>query len=74
MWHSRTPGAAWRERRDAGGELTAKGVALIRHEVMDQDGNGVWTTPGGDQVARFAGPDGNILPRTHSPAASATPG
>jgi len=50
MWHSRTPGAAWRERRDAGGELTAKGVALIRHDVMDQDGNGVWTTPGGDQV------------------------
>jgi hypothetical protein len=26
---------------------------------MDQDENGIWTTPGGDKVAWFADPDGN---------------
>jgi hypothetical protein len=31
---------------------------------MDQDGDGVWTVPGGDQVAWFADPDGNILSLT----------
>jgi hypothetical protein len=28
---------------------------------MDQDVNGVWTTPGGDKVAWFTDPDGNNL-------------
>ena len=44
--------------------LTARGVAFLRYEGMDQDGNGVWTTPAGDQVAWFADPDGNVLSLT----------
>jgi catechol 2,3-dioxygenase-like lactoylglutathione lyase family enzyme len=44
--------------------LTAKGVGFLRHDGMDQDENGIWTTPGGDQVAWFADPDGNVLSLT----------
>jgi len=44
--------------------LAARGVVFIRYDGMDQDGNGVWTTPGGDRVAWFADPDGNILSLT----------
>ena len=45
-------------------DLAARGVVFIRYDGMDQDGDGVWTTPGGDQVAWFADPDGNILSLT----------
>jgi catechol 2,3-dioxygenase-like lactoylglutathione lyase family enzyme len=45
-------------------DLAARGVVFIRYDGMDQDDNGVWTTPGGDQVAWFADPDGNILSLT----------
>ncbi len=31
---------------------------------MDQDGDGIWTTAAGDQVAWFADPDGNVLSLT----------
>ena len=44
--------------------LTARGVAFLRYYGMDQDENGVWTTPGGDKVAWFADPDGNVLSLT----------
>jgi catechol 2,3-dioxygenase-like lactoylglutathione lyase family enzyme len=44
--------------------LTAKGIAFMRYDGMDQDESGVWTTPGGDQVAWFADPDGNVLSLT----------
>jgi catechol 2,3-dioxygenase-like lactoylglutathione lyase family enzyme len=44
--------------------LTAKGVAFLRYAGMDQDESGVWTTPGGDQVAWFADPGGNVLSLT----------
>ena len=44
--------------------LTAKGVVFIRYEGMDQDEAGVWTTPGGEQVAWFPDPDGNVLSLT----------
>jgi len=30
----------------------------------DQDPAGVWTTPGGDQIAWFRDPDGNVLSLT----------
>lgn len=42
-------------------ELVAAGVTCARYEWMDQDENGVWTTPSGDRVAWFTDPDGNIL-------------
>ena len=45
-------------------ELAARGVRFTRYDGMDQDENGVWTTPGGDQVAWFSDPDGNTLSLT----------
>jgi predicted enzyme related to lactoylglutathione lyase len=44
--------------------LAAAGVEVIRYEGMDQDGAGVWTTPGGDRVTWFRDPDGNTLSLT----------
>ena len=44
--------------------LIAKGVVFLRYDGMDQDEDGVWTTPGGEKVAWFADPDGNILSLT----------
>ena len=45
-------------------ELTARGVVFLRYDTMGQDDSGVWTTPGGDKVAWFADPDGNVLSLT----------
>ena len=45
-------------------DLAAKGVVALRYDGLDQDGDGVWTAPGGDKVAWFADPDGNILSLT----------
>jgi predicted enzyme related to lactoylglutathione lyase len=45
-------------------ELAARGVRFTRYDGMGQDENGVWTTPGGDQVAWFSDPDGNTLSLT----------
>lgn len=44
--------------------LAAEGVSFLRYEGMPQDDQGVWTTPGGDQVAWFNDPDGNVLSLT----------
>ena len=41
--------------------LAGRGVTFVRYEGMDQDELGIWTTPGGDQVAWFTDPDGNTL-------------
>jgi catechol 2,3-dioxygenase-like lactoylglutathione lyase family enzyme len=44
------------------------GLGCLRFEGMEQDGDGVWTTPGGDMVAWFKDPDGNTLSLTqHQP-------
>jgi catechol 2,3-dioxygenase-like lactoylglutathione lyase family enzyme len=45
-------------------ELTAKGVVFSRFDGMNQDEDGIWTTPGGDRVAWFGDPDGNTLSLT----------
>ncbi|HSR82966.1 MAG TPA: VOC family protein [Streptosporangiaceae bacterium] len=50
--------------RSAVAELAAANVACLRYEGIDQDPAGVWTTPGGDQVAWFHDPDGNTLSLT----------
>ena len=44
-------------------ELTARGVRFEQwnQPFMKQDADGVWTPPGGDQVAWFKDPDGNVL-------------
>ena len=44
--------------------LAAKGVVFQRYDGMDADDDGVWTTPGGDKVAWFPDPDGNVLSLT----------
>ena len=40
--------------------LAARGVQFERFG-MPQDELGIWTAPGGDQVAWFKDPDGNLL-------------
>jgi len=45
-------------------DLAARGVEFRRYDRMDQDDDGIWTTPGGDQVAWFPDPDGNLLSLT----------
>ena len=55
------------EVRDLGAEvvdLVDRGVAFERFEGMDQDALGIWQTPGGDRVAWFRDPDGNVLSLT----------
>jgi hypothetical protein len=42
-------------------DLTARGVVFLRYDGMDQDEDGVWTTPGGEKAAWFADPE----PRPH---------
>ena len=44
--------------------LVSRGVSFTRFDGMDQDQQGIWTTPGGDQVAWFKDPDGNTLSLT----------
>lgn len=44
--------------------LAARGVVFLRYDAMDQDDDGVWSTPGGDKVAWFTDPDGNVLSLT----------
>jgi len=44
--------------------LEARGVAFARYDGMEQDRHGVWTTPGGDRIAWFRDPDGNVLSLT----------
>jgi catechol 2,3-dioxygenase-like lactoylglutathione lyase family enzyme len=44
--------------------LAERGVVFLRYGGMDQDENGVWTTPGGDKIAWFADPGGNVLSLT----------
>jgi catechol 2,3-dioxygenase-like lactoylglutathione lyase family enzyme len=42
-------------------ELEAAGVAFARYDGMEQDAQGVWTTPSGDRIAWFSDPDANVL-------------
>jgi catechol 2,3-dioxygenase-like lactoylglutathione lyase family enzyme len=49
--------------------LAERGVAFTRYDGMTQDDLGIWTTPGGDQVAWFTDPDGNTLSLTAFAAA-----
>ena len=44
--------------------MESEGVAFTRYDGMNQDAQGVWTTPNGDRVAWFTDPDGNVLSLT----------
>jgi catechol 2,3-dioxygenase-like lactoylglutathione lyase family enzyme len=41
--------------------LAEAGVAFVHYRGMDLDEAGIWTAPGGDRVAWFEDPDGNML-------------
>jgi len=45
-------------------QLHAHGVTALRYPGMDQDDVGVWTAPGGERIAWFHDPDGNVLSLT----------
>lgn len=42
-------------------ELSAAGVQFERYEFMQPNAEGIVTFPGGDKVAWFKDPDGNVL-------------
>ena len=44
--------------------LTEQDVVFERYEFLPQDEDGVWSVPGGAQVAWFKDPDGNLLSLT----------
>ena len=41
--------------------LRESGVEFHRYDGMDQDDDGVWTSPSGARIAWFGDPDGNTL-------------
>ena len=41
--------------------LAKRGVQFERYGFVEQDQRGIWTAPGGDKVAWFKDPDGNVL-------------
>ena len=45
-------------------DLASVGVEFARYDGMEQDVQGVWTTPNGDRIAWFTDPDGNVLSLT----------
>ena len=42
-------------------EMSGKGVKFEIYNFPGQDNRGIWTAPGGDKVAWFKDPDGNVL-------------
>ena len=44
--------------------LNDKGIVCERYAFLEQDGLGVWTSPGGSKVDWFKDPDGNVLSLT----------
>jgi catechol 2,3-dioxygenase-like lactoylglutathione lyase family enzyme len=42
-------------------EMTGKGVEFARYPYFEQSTDGVWTAPGGAEIAWFRDPDGNTL-------------
>jgi catechol 2,3-dioxygenase-like lactoylglutathione lyase family enzyme len=44
--------------------LVKLGVKFEKFDFFEQDTLGIWTTPGGDKVAWFKDPDGNLLSLT----------
>ena len=49
-------------------DLAARGAVMTRYAGMEQDADGVWTTPAGARIAWFTDPDGNTLSLTQLPA------
>jgi predicted enzyme related to lactoylglutathione lyase len=49
-------------------DLKTRGVEFLQYDYVKQEEAGVWTAPGGAQVAWFQDPDGNILSLSKHPA------
>src|SRR3954469_23424349 len=49
---------------EAVSELQEAGVTFMRYDGMEQDAQGVWTTPNDDHIAWFTDADGNVLSLT----------
>lgn len=45
-------------------DLDRSRIAFHRYAGMSQDADGIWTAPGGAQIAWFPDPDGNVLSLT----------
>lgn len=45
----------------------ATDVQMLRYDFLEQDSDGVWTSPSGAKIAWFKDPDGNILSLTEAP-------
>jgi extradiol dioxygenase family protein len=41
--------------------LTQRGIAFEKYPFVKDQARGIWVTPGGDKVAWFKDPDGNVL-------------
>jgi catechol 2,3-dioxygenase-like lactoylglutathione lyase family enzyme len=41
--------------------LNGRGVTFEKYPFVEDRGLGIWTAPGGDKVAWFKDPDGNVL-------------
>src|SRR5215469_18464397 len=50
-----------RDIRSAVAELTKCGVTFEKYPFVQDQVTGIWVAPGGDQVAWFKDPDGNVL-------------
>jgi catechol 2,3-dioxygenase-like lactoylglutathione lyase family enzyme len=44
--------------------LNEKGIVSEKYPFLEQDGLGIWISPGGSKVAWFKDPDGNVLSLT----------
>jgi catechol 2,3-dioxygenase-like lactoylglutathione lyase family enzyme len=44
--------------------LAGAGIEFLRFEGLGQSPDGIWTAPGGDRIAWFHDPDGNVLSLT----------
>jgi len=47
-------------------DLNGKGIVFERFPQVNQDEYGIWSAPGGTQVAWFKDPDGNLLSLSES--------
>jgi catechol 2,3-dioxygenase-like lactoylglutathione lyase family enzyme len=50
-------------------DLEQAGIAFERYDFLQQDGQGIWTSPTGARVAWFKDPDGNLLSISEHPEA-----
>ena len=44
--------------------LAQHGVEFVRYDGVEQDELAIWTAPGGDRIAWFTDPEGNVLSLT----------